>query len=67
MAILDSNLLQADKMSSNSLPKFILPPIPNIASTKTVLLEISFSVFELINSKSFAASNAYSHRGDFFT
>ena len=45
MATLDSNLLQLDKISSNSLPKFILPPIPNIASTITVLLEISLSVF----------------------
>ena len=45
MATLDSNLLQLDKISSNSLPKSILPPIPNIASTITVLLEISLSVF----------------------
>ena len=67
MAILDSNLLQSDKISSNSLPKSILPPIPNIASTITVLLEISLSVFALIKSESCAALNACSHRGDFFT
>jgi hypothetical protein len=58
--------LQSDKISSNSLPKSILPPIPNIASTITVLLEKSLSVFAVIKSEASARLNACSHRGDFF-
>ena len=65
MATLESNLLQSDKIFSNLLPKSILPPIPNIASTTTVLLEILFSAFALTNCEPLAALNACSHKGDF--
>ena len=66
MATLDSNSLQTDKTSFNSLSKSILPPIPKMASITTVFLEIFLSSFRSTNSRFFTFSKAYSHKGDFF-
>ena len=62
MATFDLNSLQTDRISSSFLLNSILPPMPNIASTITVSIEIFFSSSVLINVKFLAFLNACSHR-----